>query len=135
MPSDLSCRYTIRKKRGPRYAWRRSRILRISMWQSPHASVTFACMTLRLIADPTRVDLVARAAVSSPACPLRGCATERAAIQWANATPSFLSPSRRTLCCCLKHMNSCATALGEHFPSTADHPPLLASSSGSVLRL
>ena len=34
-------------------------------------------------------------------------------------------------------MNSCATAPGEHFPTTADHPPLLASSSlgfGNVLR-
>ena len=38
---------------------------------------------------------------------------------------------------CLKHMSSCATALGGHFLSTADHLPLLASSSlssGSVSR-
>ena len=52
-------------------------------------------------------------------------------------TPSFLSPSRRMVRCCLKRMNSCATAPGEHFPSMADRPPLLASSSlgfGSVLR-
>ena len=36
---------------------------------------------------------------------------------------------------CLKWMNSNALALGEHFPSTADHRPLLASCSlgfGSV---
>ena len=44
-------------------------------------------------------------------------------------TPSFLSPSRRTVRCCLKQMNSCVTAPGEHFPAMADHPPLLASSS------
>ena len=52
-------------------------------------------------------------------------------------TPLFLSPSRRTVRCCLKQMNSCATALGEHFRSMADHSPLLASTSigfGSVLR-
>ena len=52
-------------------------------------------------------------------------------------TPSFLSPSRRTVRCCLKQMNSCATAPGEHFPSMVDHPHLLASSSlgfGNVLR-
>ena len=49
-------------------------------------------------------------------------------------TPSFPSPSRRTVRCCLKHMNSCVTAPGEHFPTMADHPPLPASSSlGSVL--
>ena len=43
----------------------------------------------------------------------------------------------RLVRCCLKQMNSCATAPGEHFPSMADHPPLLASSSlgfGSVLQ-
>ena len=47
-------------------------------------------------------------------------------------TPSFLSPSRRTVLCCLKHI-----APGEHFPTMADRPPLLASSSlsfGNVLR-
>ena len=52
-------------------------------------------------------------------------------------TSSFLSPSRRTVCCCLKQVNSCVTSPGEHFPSVADHPPLLASSSlgfGGVLR-
>ena len=51
--------------------------------------------------------------------------------------PSFLSPSRRTVRCCLKEMNFCATAPGELFPSMADHPPPPASSSlgfDSVLR-
>ena len=42
---------------------------------------------------------------------------------------TFQSPSRGMVRCCLKHKNSCATALGEHFPSTMDYPPLLASSS------
>ena len=52
-------------------------------------------------------------------------------------TLSFLSPSRSMVRFCLKHMGSCATALGENFPGMAGHPPLLASSSlgfGSVLR-
>ena len=52
-------------------------------------------------------------------------------------TPSFLSPSRRTMRCCLKQMNSCATAPSEHFPTMADHSPLLTSLSlgfGSMMR-
>ena len=60
-----------------------------------------------VIADPTRVDLVARAIV---VCTMR---------------------------CCAKRMNSCASALGEHFPRMADHLPLQASSSlgfGTVSR-
>ena len=51
--------------------------------------------------------------------------------------PSFLPPSRHMERCCLNSMNFKATALGENFPSTTDHPTLLASSSlrsGSVLR-
>ena len=39
--------------------------------------------------------------------------------------PSFLLRSRHTMRCCLKHINYCATALGEFFPSTADRPPRL----------
>ena len=52
-------------------------------------------------------------------------------------THSFLSPSRRIVGYCLKHMSSCATALGEYFPSMADHPPLRSSSSlsfGTVIQ-
>ena len=53
------------------------------------------------------------------------------------AISSFLLPSRRTMRCYSRCVHSCATAPGEHFPTMADHPPLLASSSlgfASVLR-
>ena len=53
------------------------------MWQSLRASVTFACVFDN---GSDACQTCRRSSSCSPACRLRGCATERAALQWATAT-------------------------------------------------
>ena len=82
-----------------------------------------------VVADPTRVDLVTRAAVVPQHATLEAARQKERHCCGRPRGHSFLSPSRGTVRCCLKYVNFCAIALSEHFLSMADHHPRLASSS------
>ena len=105
------------------------------MWQSPHASVTFAktnmdihrvCMTLRLIADPTRVGPIARAAVVPQHAASEAARQKERHYSGRPRQDTFIPIAIETYVALLSQtyefLRDCAPALGEHFPSTADHP-------------